>query len=52
MDGQVSGGKNYEEWLKTKSKAFQIEVLGVEKQKLWKADAGRTRKAKHKLRIT
>ncbi len=37
MDGQVSGGKNYEGWLKTKSKAFQIEVLGVEKQKLWKA---------------
>lgn len=37
MDGQVSGGKNYEQWLKGKSKAFQVEVLGVEKQKLWKA---------------
>jgi len=37
MDGQVSGGKNYEEWLLGKSKAFQIEVLGVEKRKLWKA---------------
>jgi|TARA_R110002167_G_scaffold57134_3_gene161932 SPP1 gp7 family putative phage head morphogenesis protein len=37
MDGQVAGGKNYEQWLGTKSKAFQVEVLGVEKQKLWKA---------------
>ena len=36
MDGQVSGGKNYEQWLSGKSKAFQVEVLGVEKQKLWK----------------
>ena len=35
MDGQVSGGKNYEEWLRGKSKAFQVEVLGVEKRKLW-----------------
>ena len=37
MDGQISGGRNYEDWLRSKSKAFQIEVLGVEKQKLWKA---------------
>ena len=37
MDGQVSGGKNYEQWLRGNSKAFQIEVLGVEKRKLWKA---------------
>lgn len=36
MDGQISGGKNYEQWLRGKSKAFQVEVLGVEKQKLWK----------------
>jgi len=35
MDGQVSGGQNYEQWLTGKSKAFQREVLGVEKQKLW-----------------
>jgi len=37
MDGQVASGKNYEEWLRSKSKAFQVEVLGVQKQKLWKA---------------
>ena len=37
MDGQVSGGQNYQQWLGTKSKAFQQEVLGVQKQKLWKA---------------
>ena len=37
MDGQIAGGKTYEEWLRSKSKPFQIEVLGVEKQKLWKA---------------
>ena len=37
MDGQVAGTKNYEQWLRGKSKAFQIEVLGVEKRKLWKA---------------
>ena len=37
MDGQVAGGQNYQQWLGTKSKAFQQEVLGVQKQKLWKA---------------
>ena len=37
MDGQVAGGQNYQQWLGKKSKAFQQEVLGVEKQKLWKA---------------
>jgi len=37
MDGQVAGDMNYQQWLGTKSKAFQQEVLGVQKQKLWKA---------------
>ena len=37
MDGQVAGGQNYQQWLGTKSKAFQQEVLGVKKQQLWKA---------------
>jgi len=36
MDGQVSGKKNYESWLKEKPKAFQENVLGVGKRKLWK----------------
>tara|TARA_R110000744_G_C19363120_1_gene561599 strand:- start:2 stop:1078 length:1077 start_codon:yes stop_codon:yes gene_type:complete len=35
MDGQVAPNKNYEQWLRGKSKAFQIEVLGVQKRKLW-----------------
>jgi len=38
MDGQVSGKKNYEAWLKGKSKAVQEDVLGVGKRKLWKED--------------
>jgi len=37
MDGQVAGDMNYQQWLGTKSKAFQQEVLGVKKQQLWKA---------------
>jgi len=36
MDGQVSGKKNYEGWLKGKDKKTQEEVLGVGKRKLWK----------------
>jgi SPP1 gp7 family putative phage head morphogenesis protein len=36
MDGQVSGKLNYEGWLKTKDSAFQKEVLGAGKHKLWK----------------
>jgi SPP1 gp7 family putative phage head morphogenesis protein len=35
MDGQVSSKLNYERWLSTKSKAFQIDVLGPGKWKLW-----------------
>jgi SPP1 gp7 family putative phage head morphogenesis protein len=35
MDGQVSGKKNYEAWLKDKPEAFQKEVLGKGKYKLW-----------------
>lgn len=35
MNGQVAGNQNYEKWLGSKSVAFQKEVMGVEKQKLW-----------------
>jgi len=35
MDGQVAGGQTYEKWLGGKSKSFQQEVMGKEKQKLW-----------------
>ena len=35
MDGQVSEGLTYEEWLKTKSVAEQKDALGVRKQQLW-----------------
>lgn len=35
MDGQVSSKLNYESWLKTKPKAFQIDVLGSKRHKLW-----------------
>lgn len=35
MNGQVSAKLNYESWLKTKSKAFQIDVLGPKRHKLW-----------------
>ncbi len=38
MDGQVSGKMNYEGWLKTKDSAFQKEVLGSGKYKLWKEE--------------
>lgn len=36
MDGQVSGKLNYEGWLKGRSEAEQIKVLGVAKHKMWK----------------
>jgi len=36
MDGQVSGKMNYGDWLKTKSSAFQKDVLGAKKYELWK----------------
>lgn len=35
MDGQVSDSLNYEAWLKSKPKEFQIEVLGPAKWALW-----------------
>lgn len=35
MDGQVSAKLNYENWLKTKNKAFQMDVLGPNRYKLW-----------------
>jgi len=36
MDGQVSAKLDYEDWLKTKSKAFQKKVLGTKRFELWK----------------
>lgn len=36
MDGQVAGDLNYNDWLKTKDTAFQKQVLGRTKYKLWK----------------
>lgn len=35
MDGQVSAKLGYEDWLKSKPKAFQVEVLGRGKWDLW-----------------
>jgi len=35
MDGQVSEKIGYEKWLKRKPKAFQEDVLGIGKRKLW-----------------
>lgn len=35
MDGLVSGDLSYEDWFKTKSKAFQLEKLGKGKFKLY-----------------
>jgi len=35
MDGQVSAKLDYENWLKTKPKAFQKEVLGAKRYELW-----------------
>lgn len=35
MDGPVSADLNYEQWLKTKPIAFQLEVLGPAKHRLW-----------------
>ncbi len=36
MDGQVSDKITYEEWLKTKPEAFQLQVLGPTKHAMWK----------------
>ena len=36
MDGQVAGKLTYEQWLKTKSAAFQQQTLGPGKYALWK----------------
>lgn len=36
MDGKVSEKLDYEQWLKTKPKEFQVEVLGETKYNLWK----------------
>jgi len=36
MDGQVAGGLKYPEWLKTKSKSFQDDVLGKKKAAAWR----------------
>ena len=36
MDGLVASDLNYEQWLKTKSKAFQVDVLGKRRYGLWK----------------
>ena len=38
MDGQVAEDLTYEQWLKKKPKAFQIEKLGKGKYELWKED--------------
>jgi len=35
MDGQVAADLNYEQWLKTKPKGFQLDVLGPKKYELW-----------------
>jgi hypothetical protein len=35
MDGLVAQALTYEDWLKTKSEAFQKEVLGPGKWELW-----------------
>lgn len=37
MDGQVSSALDYSGWLKTKPKAFQVEVLGAGRWQLWQA---------------
>ena len=37
MDGQVPGGMGYAEWLRSKSRAFQIGVLGPERWERWHA---------------
>jgi len=36
MNGQVSGELNYDQWLRKQPKAFQDEVLGVSKAKLFR----------------
>lgn len=36
MDGQVASKLSYEQWLKRKPEAFQREILGKKKQKMWK----------------
>jgi len=41
IDGQVSADLNYNDWLKKQSKAFQVDVLGEDKAKLFR-DGGIT----------
>jgi len=41
IDGQVSADLNYNDWLKKQSKAFQVDVLGKDKAKLFR-DGGIT----------
>ena len=36
IDGQVSADLNYNDWLKRQSKAFQVDVLGVQKAELFR----------------
>ena len=36
MDGSVPDSLNYEQWLRTKPEAFQIQQLGPTRYKLWK----------------
>lgn len=38
MDGQIAGDLTYEQWLGTKSEAFQKEVLGPGRFALWQKD--------------
>jgi hypothetical protein len=35
MDGQVPGDMDYQDWLRTRGVAFQKEVLGIGRWKLW-----------------
>ena len=37
MDGQVAGDITYGQWLKSKPAAFQDEVLGAERGKLFRS---------------
>jgi hypothetical protein len=37
MDGQVPAETTYEDWLRTKPAAFQDEILGSEKGRLFRA---------------
>lgn len=37
MDGQIAGDMDYDSWLRTKPRSFQIEVMGQGKWELWNA---------------